>query len=51
MCVSGREILCINDHIAELGEQETGRLIASLPSWRREGPSTSVTCRGGANVP
>lgn len=36
MCVSGREILCINDHIAELGEQETGRLIASLPSWRRE---------------
>ena len=36
MQVRGRKILCINDHIAELGEQETERLIASLPSWRRE---------------
>ena len=29
-------ILCINDHIAELSEAQTERLIASLPEWRRE---------------
>lgn len=30
------DILCINDHIAELSEAQTERLIASLPKWRRE---------------
>ena len=30
------DILCINDHIAELSEAQTERLIASLPQWRRE---------------
>lgn len=29
-------ILCINDHIAELSEAQTEQLIASLPEWRRE---------------
>ena len=29
-------MLCINDHIAEISEAETERLIASLPEWRRE---------------
>lgn len=29
-------MLCINDHIADLGEEQTERLIASLPEWRRE---------------
>ena len=29
-------MLCINDHIAELDEAQTERLIASLPEWRRE---------------
>lgn len=31
-----KEVLCINDHIADLGEEQTERLIASLPEWRRE---------------
>ena len=29
-------MLCINDHIADLSEEQTDRLIASLPQWRRE---------------
>lgn len=29
-------MLCINDHIAEMSEEQTERLIASLPDWRRE---------------
>lgn len=29
-------MLFINDHIAELSEEQTERLIASLPEWRRE---------------
>ena len=29
-------MLCINDHIAELSEEQTERLINSLPEWRRE---------------
>ncbi|MBP5393562.1 MAG: 4'-phosphopantetheinyl transferase superfamily protein [Bacteroidaceae bacterium] len=29
-------MLCINDHIAEMSEEQTERLIASLPEWRRE---------------
>ena len=29
-------ILCINDHISDLSEAQTDRLIASLPEWRRE---------------
>ena len=33
---SSKSIFCINDHIGELGEAETERLIASLPEWRRE---------------
>lgn len=31
-----KEILCINDHVADLSEAQTERLIASLPEWRRE---------------
>ena len=31
-----KEILCINDHIADLSEAQTERLIASLPAWRRK---------------
>ena len=31
-----KEILCLNDHVEELSEQDTERLIASLPEWRRE---------------
>lgn len=34
--LGGREIFCINDHIAELSESQTERLIASLPKWRRD---------------
>lgn len=30
------EALCINDHITDLSEAQTERLIASLPEWRRE---------------
>ncbi|MBR6031715.1 MAG: 4'-phosphopantetheinyl transferase superfamily protein [Bacteroidaceae bacterium] len=33
---SNKELLCINDHIADLSEAQTERLIASLPEWRRE---------------
>lgn len=29
-------MLCINDHIADLDEAQTERLINSLPEWRRE---------------
>ena len=29
-------MLCINDHIADLNEEQTERLINSLPEWRRE---------------
>lgn len=29
-------MLCINDHIADLSEEQTEVLIASLPEWRRE---------------
>lgn len=29
-------MLCLNDHIADLSEAQTERLIASLPEWRRE---------------
>lgn len=29
-------MLCINDHIADLTEEQTERLIFSLPEWRRE---------------
>ena len=29
-------MLCINDHIADLDEQQTACLVASLPPWRRE---------------
>jgi 4'-phosphopantetheinyl transferase len=29
-------MLFINDHIAELSEEQTERLISSLPEWRRE---------------
>ena len=29
-------ILCLNDHIADLNEEQTERLISSLPEWRRE---------------
>lgn len=29
-------ILCLNDHIADLSEEQTERLINSLPEWRRE---------------
>lgn len=31
-----KTILCINDHIAEMSEEQTGKLIDSLPGWRRE---------------
>ena len=31
-----KSILCINDHIAEMSEQQTEKLINSLPDWRRE---------------
>lgn len=31
-----KEILCINDHVAELGERQTEQLIAMLPEWRRK---------------
>ena len=36
MPATSRKILCINDHIAELDEVQTERLIASLPQWRRQ---------------
>ena len=36
MSAMSRKILCINDHIAELDEVQTERLIASLPQWRRQ---------------
>ena len=36
MSATTRKILCINDHIAELDEVQTERLIASLPQWRRQ---------------
>lgn len=36
MLVEAREIFCINDHIEDLSEVQTERLIASLPEWRRE---------------
>lgn len=29
-------MLCVNDHIADLSEVQTEKLIASLPDWRRE---------------
>ena len=29
-------ILCINDHLAEMSEEQTEELINSLPEWRRE---------------
>ena len=29
-------MLCINDHTADLSEEQTERLIHSLPEWRRE---------------
>lgn len=29
-------MLCINDHIADLSEVQTERLVALLPEWRRE---------------
>ena len=32
----GRQIFCINDHIENLDEAQTMRLIDSLPGWRRE---------------
>ncbi len=35
-CKTNREILCINDHVSDIGEEQTERLIASLPEWRRE---------------
>ena len=35
-CKSNKEILCINDHIADISEEQTEKLIASLPEWRRE---------------
>ena len=31
-----KEIFCINDHIAELSDEQTERLIDSLPLWRQE---------------
>ena len=31
-----KSILCINDHIADLSEQQTEKLINTLPDWRRE---------------
>ena len=31
-----KSIVCINDHIAEMSEEQTERLINSLPEWRRE---------------
>lgn len=31
-----KSILCIYDQLAEMGEQQTEELIASLPRWRRE---------------
>lgn len=31
-----KEIFCINDHIAELSDEQTERLIDSLPQWRQE---------------
>lgn len=31
-----KETLCVNDHIAELSDEQTERLIAALPDWRRE---------------
>ena len=31
-----KTILCINDHIAEMSDEQTGKLIDSLPGWRRE---------------
>lgn len=36
MYEENKEILCINDHIADLSEEQTERLIATLPLWRRE---------------
>lgn len=35
-CKSRKEILCINDHVSDISEEQTERLIASLPEWRRE---------------
>lgn len=29
-------MLCINDHIADLSEEQTEKLVNSLPEWRRE---------------
>ena len=31
-----KSILCINDHIADLSEEQTEQFINSLPEWRRE---------------
>lgn len=31
-----KSILCINDHIADLSEQQTEKIINYLPDWRRE---------------
>lgn len=31
-----KSILCINDHIAEMSEEQTEKVINSLPDWRRE---------------
>ena len=36
MLTTGRMMLCVNDHIAELDEERTEQLIASLPEWRRD---------------
>ena len=34
--MTSKEILCINDHVSDLSEEQTEKLIASLPEWRRE---------------
>lgn len=34
--MADKTTLCINDHIAELDELQTERIVASLPEWRRE---------------
>lgn len=31
-----REILCINDHVSDLSEAQTERLLGLLPDWRRQ---------------
>ena len=36
MRLAGKEILCVNDHIADMSEAQTEKLIESLPEWRRE---------------